>query len=124
MKSISVAAAVLAAFLLAPLSSATANHIPQSPLAGHEKTEMKYPKIVLYSTSWCPHCKAAKEYLTSHNIPFINKDVELDDEAMQLLTGKYKSQGVPVIVFGDDAEVMRGFDETRFEKTVEKLRTK
>ena len=43
---------------------------------------------------------------------------------MELLTGKYKSQGVPVIVFGDDAEVMRGFDETRFEKALEKYRKK
>ena len=124
MKSLTVAAAVLALFLALPLSSAIANHMPQSPLSGHPAPELKYPKIVLYSTSWCPHCKAAKEYFTSHNIPFINRDVELDSEAMQLLTGKYKSQGVPVIVFGDDAEVMRGFDEKRFEKAVEKFKTK
>lgn len=124
MKSLSIAAAVLAAFLVLSSSPATATHMPQSPLAGHQARDVRYPKIVLYSTSWCPHCRAAKEYLTSHNIPFINRDVELDSDAMELLTGKYKSQGVPVIVFGDDAEVMRGFDETRFEKTVEKFKAK
>ena len=80
--------------------------------------------IVLYSTSWCPHCKAAKEYLTKNNIPFINRDVELDAEAMALLTGKYQSQGVPVIVIGDDAEVVKGFDQQRFEKVLEKHRIK
>jgi len=107
-----------------PLSFAIAEQMPQSPLAPHAAPELKYPKIVLFSTSWCPHCKAAKEYFTENNIPFINRDVELDSEAMELLTGRYKSQGVPVIVFGDDAEIMRGFDVTRFEKTLEQYRKK
>lgn len=124
MKSVHVVAALLAAFLVLPIVSASANHLPQSPLAGHAAPELKYPKIVLYSTSWCPHCRAAKEYFTSHNIPFINRDVEVDSEAMELLTGKYKSQGVPLVVFGEDTEIMRGFDETRFEKTLEKVRKK
>ena len=73
-------------------------------------------------TRTCPHCKAAKEYFTRNNIPFINRDVELDSDAMAVLTGKYKSQGVPVIVIGDDAEVVRGFDEARFSKILQKYR--
>lgn len=117
-------AAVMAGFLMLPLPSAFAEQMRQSPLAPHAAPAVKYPKIVLYSTSWCPHCRAAKEYFTKNNIPFINRDVELDSEAMEVLTGKYKSQGVPVIVFGNDAEIMKGFDEKRFEKTVEKLRKK
>ena len=113
------------AFLLAlPLFTAVAEELPQSPLAPRSAPRATYPRIVLYSTSWCPHCKAAKEYFTKNDIPFINRDVELDPDAMELLTGKYKSQGVPVIVIGDDAEVIRGFDEKRFEKAVEKYRKK
>jgi glutaredoxin-like YruB-family protein len=81
----------------------------------------KYPQIVLYSVSWCPHCKEAKEYLTSHNIPFTNKDVELDDNAMQELTSKYKSTGVPVIVIGKDEKVIKGFDKEKFEKVLEEM---
>lgn len=117
-------AAVLAGFLMLPLPAAFAEQMRQSPLTPHAAPAVKYPKIVLYSTSWCPHCRAAKEYFTRNNIPFINRDVELDSEAMEVLTGKYKSQGVPIIVFGNDAEIMKGFDEKRFEKTVEKLRKK
>lgn len=117
--------AALAVFLTLPLSSlALAGELPQSPISQHAAPKASYPRIVLFSTSWCPHCKAAKEYFTKNDIPFINRDVEMDSDAMELLTGKYKSQAVPVIVFGDDAEVMKGFDEKRFEKILEKFRKK
>ena len=111
-------AAVLAISLLFPVPGAGAQELPQSPLGKHA-AQKKYPKIVLFSTSWCPHCKAAKEYFTGNDIPFINRDVELDSDAMELLTGKYKSQGVPVIVIGNDAQVLKGFDEARFLKALE-----
>lgn len=110
--------------LMLPLSALAAEQMPQSPLGQHAPAQKKYPKIVLYSTSWCPHCKAAKEFFTRNDIPFINRDVELDSEAMDLLTGKYKSQGVPVIVIGDDAQVLKGFDEGRVQKALDQFRKK
>jgi glutaredoxin 3 len=116
--------AVLAILLVGSLSLAVAEDMPQSPLRQHATPDQKYPRIVLYSTSWCPHCKAAKEYFTRNNIPFVNRDVELESDAMDLLTGKYKSQGVPVIVIGNDAQVLRGFDQARFEKALEMYRKK
>lgn len=94
---------------------------PQSTVNPQTVQSKKYPQIVLYSVSWCPHCKEAKEYLTSHNIPFTNKDVELDDNAMTELTGKYKSTGVPVIVIGKDEKVIKGFDKEKFEKVLEEM---
>ena len=116
--------AALAVFLMLPAPLAVAEGLPQSPLAQHPKAAVGFPKIVLYSTSWCPHCKAAKDFMTRNDIPFINRDVEVDAEAMELLTGKYKSQGVPVIVIGNDAEVIKGFDEKRFLETLEKYKKK
>lgn len=116
-------AAVLAFSLLLPLPGACADQLPQSSLGQHA-TEKKYPKIVLFSTSWCPHCKAAKEFFTRNDIPFINRDVELDNEALELVTGKYRSQGVPVIVIGEDALVLKGFDEKRVLKALEQYREK
>jgi glutaredoxin-like YruB-family protein len=116
--------AVLAVFLMmAPCVALSQEEMPQSPIP-QTVPKLTYPKIVLFSTSWCPHCKAAKEYFTRNNIPFINRDVELDSDALALLTGTYKSQGVPVIVIGEDAAVLRGFDESRFEKAVEKFKNK
>lgn len=94
---------------------------PQSTINSGAVHAQKYPRIVLYSVSWCPHCKEAKEYLTSHNIPFINKDVELDDDYKQELIEKYKTGGVPLIVFGKDEKVMKGFNPERFEKIIKDM---
>jgi glutaredoxin 3 len=118
-----LSAALVAFFLMVPVSFASAQDLPQSPLP-KQAPEARYPRIVLYSTSWCPHCKAAKEYFTRNNIPFINRDVEIDLEANKLLTEKYKSKGVPLIVVGDDAEVIRGFDEGRVSRILEKYKKK
>lgn len=119
---------IAATFLLFTATAATAGpapaDAPQSPIKPSASVKLQYPKIVLYSTSWCPHCRQAKEYMTSNNIPFINKDVELDSTAMDELTKKYKSQGVPVIVLGNDEKVLKGFDEQRFKKAVEELQGK
>jgi glutaredoxin-like YruB-family protein len=114
--------AVTALLFMLAHGVAQAQDLPQSPVSPQAVPNLSYPKIVLFSTSWCPHCKAAKEYFTRNNIPFINRDVELDSDAMDLLTSKYQSQGVPVIVIGDDTVVLKGFDADRFEKAVQKYK--
>jgi len=82
-----------------------------------------YPKIVIFTVAWCPHCREVKEYLTSHNIPFINRDVELDPAAMELLATKYGTYGVPVVVIGNDQEILKGFTPAEFERAVQKVRS-
>ncbi|GFE61913.1 glutaredoxin domain-containing protein [Geobacter sp. AOG2] len=86
----------------------------------------KYPVIVLYSVSWCPHCREAKEYFAKNNIPFTNRDVEQDAQAMTLLTGKYKSQSIPVIVLGagPNEVVMHGFSPETFQANLRKALAK
>jgi glutaredoxin-like YruB-family protein len=85
-----------------------------------------YPQIVLYSVAWCPHCKDAKEYFTRNNIPFINRDVEVEEKAMEDLTGKYHSRGVPVIVIGTgkDEVVVKGFTPELFQESLKKAQAK
>ena len=82
-----------------------------------------YPKIVIYTVAWCPHCRKLKEYLTSRNIPFINRDVELDAAAMLDLEVKYNSRGVPIVVIGDNEEVIKGFNAEKLEALVQKVRS-
>lgn len=117
------AVAALLSFTFAGFAAVAAD-APQSQLNPATAHASNYPKIVLYSTSWCPHCKQAKEYFTRNNIPFINRDVELDDAAMEDLTGKYRSQGVPVLVIGNDDKVLKGFDQGNFEKAVKEVQQK
>jgi glutaredoxin-like YruB-family protein len=94
---------------------------PQSSVNSGIVHAKKYPRIVLYSVSWCPHCTEAKKYLTDHNIPFINRDVELDEKAMDDLKDKYKSTGVPVIVLGNEEKIIKGFDREMFEKELNEM---
>lgn len=94
----------------------------QSPIKRSEVKVSKYPQIVLYSVSWCPHCKETKEYFKKNDIPFINRDVELDKEAMDLLVNKYKCDMVPVIVIGNDDIILQGFDQDIFEKAIEEYK--
>lgn len=115
---------VVAALSLAAVSALAAGAASnQSPLNPAASAARSYPKIVLYSVSWCPHCMDAKEYLTTHKIPFINKDVEVDEAAMDELTKKYHSQAVPVIVIGTDGKtILRGFNQADFEKALKAAR--
>ena len=114
---IALSLAAATAFAAGKVSGTQSRINPAAPV------QHAYPKIVLYTVSWCPHCMEAKEYMTRHKIPFINKDVELDETAMNELTKKYHSQGVPVIVIGSDGTtILRGFDESQFEKALKTAR--
>lgn len=116
---------LILAMLFLTAATGLAAEPPQSKLnPAKAKESKKYPTITAYTVSWCPHCSAAKEYLTKNNIPFINKDVEQDDKAMQELTGKYASQGVPVIVIGTgkDEVIMKGFTPELFQESLKKAR--
>jgi glutaredoxin-like YruB-family protein len=78
-----------------------------------QMAERAQGEIVIYSTSWCPACKHAKQYFTSRNIPFRELDVEKSPEAraeFQRLGG----QGVPLIMI--KGEKVSGFDQQRIEQ--------
>ncbi|MBC7963472.1 MAG: NrdH-redoxin [Steroidobacteraceae bacterium] len=117
-----IAAGVL---LVASISCAAPDQPHQSTLdPARAEAAKKYPRIVLYSVAWCPHCREVKEYLTKNEIPFINRDVEVDTIAMEELTGKYGSTGVPVIVFGsgNNEVVLRGFTPELFQEYLKKAK--
>jgi glutaredoxin-like YruB-family protein len=120
---------ILLAMILVCLFSVTglaADQSHQSTLSpAKAEAAKKYPQIVLFSVAWCPHCKEAKEYLTKNNIPFINRDVEIDAKAMEELTGKYNSNGVPVILIGSGKSevVVKGFTPELFQESLKKAQS-
>ncbi len=60
------------------------------------------PEIVLYTKSYCPHCKAAKALLTSKGVSFINHEIsdnpKLQREMIERSNGRTT---VPQIFIGD-----------------------
>ena len=107
----------------ADISTHAAITPPQTIINPAAPRKSAYPKITIYTVSWCPHCRELKEYLTSRNISYINRDVELDQAAMDELTQKYKSFGVPVVVIGNDQEILKGFTGKLFEEAVGRVRS-
>lgn len=124
MKVLFTAFAVTLALSLSAMAAEPPHQSPLNP--SRAEAAKKFPRIVLFSVSWCPHCRETKEYLTKNDIPFINRDVEVDASAMEELTGKYKSTGVPVIVFGtgNNEVVMKGFTPELFQESLKNARAK
>ncbi|AWN23718.1 NrdH-redoxin [Deinococcus irradiatisoli] len=66
--------------------------------------------IKMYTTSWCPDCKAAKRALDSKGLPYTEINIEEVEDAaevvMQVNGGK---RSVPTLVHGDTARSLSGF---------------
>lgn len=75
--------------------------------------------VIVYRTSTCPWCDRAVEFLKSHKVPFIEKNVAQDQSAAMEMVRRSGQQGVPVIVADD--EVIVGFDQVRLARIAERL---
>ena len=126
---------VTAMLLLLPLVTLTSHAAEdktaarQAPLSSAGKAAKSYPQIVLYSTSWCPHCRQVKEYFKEHQIPYLNRDVEADQQAREDLFAVAAKQGippekvgVPVVVIGNGEKVINGFTPEQFQAALQELR--
>ncbi len=57
--------------------------------------------IKIYTTSYCPYCKKAKDFLHSLSIPFEEIDVEQNTDLREEISKKYNWLTVPMITVGD-----------------------
>lgn len=70
-------------------------------------------KVKVYTSSTCPYCTMAKDYLREKEVDFEEKNVQSDKEARdELMVMGYT--GVPVICIGDEEIV--GFDKNRLDE--------
>jgi glutaredoxin-like YruB-family protein len=72
--------------------------------------------IKIYSTPACTYCKMAKEFLTSHNVPFVDVDVSVDATQREEMVEKSGQLGVPV--FDIDGQIMVGYNQQLLSKVV------
>lgn len=66
--------------------------------------------ITVYTSTNCSYCKATKNFLKENNIPFTEKNIDKDKEAMNYLI-EHGHRGVPVSVV--DGQEVVGFDKAR-----------
>lgn len=70
-------------------------------------------KIVIYTNSACPHCRALKDYFNQHRVVYQEKNISEDLHArMELI--EQKILAVPVICV-DDSEWIVGFTPSKLE---------
>lgn len=70
--------------------------------------------VALYMASWCPHCRKAKDYLDSMNIPYTAYDIEtpLGQEKFEALN----APGIPIITVGEVR--LEGFNQQQLDKAL------
>lgn len=72
--------------------------------------------VKIYSTSTCPWCIRAKQFLTENNISFENFDVSSDNAKAEEMIQKSGQMGVPVLDI--DGEIIVGFDKERIKQAL------
>jgi glutaredoxin len=73
--------------------------------------------ILMYTTTDCPYCARAREWLTTHEVPFTECDTSVN-AACQEGFARTGSPGVPTLMVRDQR--MIGFDPQRVSRLLEK----
>ena len=75
-------------------------------------------KIKVYSTTMCPWCVKAKEYLKEKGVEFEDINVSENQEAAKEMIEKSGQMGVPVIMIND--RIIVGFDQAAIDEELSK----
>ena len=67
------------------------------------------PEIIVYSTPFCVPCEALKRFLTENGVPFVNKDLMMDEEAAELVESR-NIRTSPVLGVGDELYAGRALE--------------
>jgi glutaredoxin 3 len=79
-------------------------------------------KIKVYSTSTCPYCTLAKDFLRKKGVEFDDINVGLDRAAAAEMIKKTGHMGVPQIEI--NGKMIVGFDKTAIEKELAAIQKK
>jgi len=67
--------------------------------------------IIMYSTDWCGDCVRSKAFLDSIKIPFVEVNVDHDDEANAYIQNLQDgARRIPTIVFPNDSFLVEPSD--------------
>lgn len=73
-------------------------------------------KVIVYSSSTCPSCHAAMDYLEENKIEFEERNITTDPEAKRFLM-KNKIMAVPAIYIDD--QLVMGFDQMKIDELLD-----
>lgn len=73
-------------------------------------------KVIIYSTPTCPYCRMAKDYLSKHNINFVDRNVAEDQEAAKEMIERTGQRSVPVIDI--EGKIIIGFNQAEINQAL------
>ncbi len=79
-----------------------------------DKQPITNHKIIFYSTSSCPYCTMAKQYVKELGVDYEEYDVGTDKERAKEMVKKSGQMGVPVIDI--DGHIVVGFNRPLIDK--------
>lgn len=65
--------------------------------------------VIVYTTSWCPHCRHAKAWMASHGVDYEERDIESSTENARQVRALNPRGSIPT--FDIEGIVMVGFSE-------------
>lgn len=86
-----------------------------------QAAEAKKPslEVIMYSTATCPYCEKARQWFTSNNVAWVERDVETSETARKQWQDM-GALGTPVIVI--NGKRLNGFTEGALEAEIAKYR--
>jgi len=77
--------------------------------------------LTLYSSSWCPECRAAKQVLDEKGITYNEVEVDGNEAAIKLITEARGKRVVPTLEYNGAFMDGNHFNRAKFEKELEEL---
>ncbi len=79
-------------------------------------------RVIIYSTSWCPHCRTAKKWMTGKGVRFEERDVESNPANLADCQRLNPRCSIPTLDVGGEAVV--GFDEATLRAALQRAAKK
>ncbi len=94
----------------------TAEPIRRAPGPEDLKAARRSVRVTVYTTSWCPHCTRARNWLRANEINFAEHDIEQSASARRDRDRINPQGGVPTVDI--DGQVLTGFGEQNWERAI------
>ena len=84
------------------------------------KTTPKDEAVVVYSSPTCGFCHMAMEYFDKKGVKYTEKDITVDQQALNFVLEKVGQAVTPIITIGDT--IIVGFDRPKIDEALAALK--
>jgi glutaredoxin 3 len=81
-----------------------------------DKAVKTTPPVTVYSSPTCAFCHMAMDYFKQKGVPYVEKDISVDQDALRFVLEKVGQAVTPIITIGD--QIIIGFDRPRIDEAL------